>query len=214
MANDYADQGLYRVLVKSNTIGTVRAWAPDEISVQVESAWDSPFATVGSSVDTLSRFFGASTQSEFQHTQIWQGTSPITLTIPLRFFALSSASAEEDVTNPIRNLMKLALPDRNGNFLKPPGPLPTATKENILSTGANPDKVGEIITVSIGRFLYFSPVIVTSVNSNIPLKFTEDSVPLTASVDLTFNTFRIATKSDLDNMFPTGTSRSGGFDNG
>lgn len=197
------DETVYKVKVISDSQGIIKAWAPEEMSFSVESTWDAPFESAGGTIATLAAAVGFSIQTKEQSTQVWKGTTPIQITMPFRFFAESQETADEDIINPMMNLMKLAVPDlkHNATFLDPPGPIIPRVK-NILAKGSD-GKInkGDLISIEIGQFLRFPNVIISAVNVTIPLKLTADHVPLTSTVEVTFRTFNIVTKPDLDFIF-------------
>jgi len=195
------NEGLYRITLIANSLKLpIKAWAPEEMTFGVESTWDSPLADVGSSLNVLTQATaGTSSLTKSQFSQVWQGSSPINITIPFRFFARSKDSAREDVVNPVRDLMKLAVPADEGLTLSPPGPVSLNVVNKLAKSGSA--GIGDKIDISIGRFLRFKNVIVTQVSANLPLKFTADSIPQSITAEVTFNTHTVVTKNDLDAIF-------------
>lgn len=201
------DEDLYRVKIIADSLGgtpaAIKAWAPEEMSFSVESTWDAPFESAGSSIATAAAALGFSVQTKAQSTQVWKGTTPIQITMPFRFFAESQETADADIINPMMNLMKLAVPDlkHNATFLDPPGPIIPSVKNALVNVSGGKINKGDQISIEIGRFLRFPNVIISAVNVTIPLKMTADHVPLTSTVEVTFRTFNIVTKPDLEVIF-------------
>lgn len=198
------NERVYRIKVIADSLGgtpnAIKAWAPEELNFSVESTWDAPFEGAASAVSTAAAAFGFSVVAKANSTQVWKGTSPMQLTIPLRFYAESKETAANDLTLPVMNLMKIASPDlkQGATFLTPPGPIIPDVKNVLAKAGISK---GDRITIEIGEFLRFPNVIVSAANVVVPLRMTADSVPLTTTVELTFRTFNIITKPDLEVIF-------------
>lgn len=96
-------------------------------------------------------------------------------------------------------------------LLSPPGPSPF-TIEGILDLGTNNRRAkenqiredssgGDIIVIEVGRFLTFYNVIVSKVSSEVPIMMTVDGDPVSASVDITFETYEMITTDELARMY-------------
>lgn len=57
------------------------------------------------------------------------------------------------------------------------------------------------ISLRIGRFLYFPSVVISSVSQTYDTMFDTRGKPLKATVDVTFTTFFVPTKDDVDEIF-------------
>ena len=131
---------------------------PERFDFDVSSDWQTPLAP-GAAFGYLGALFrfglaelGMSAISKWQTVALWSGTAPINVALPIIFVADSQGEAKTKVLDPIKTLMKLAVPkDLGGGFLQPPGPKPDGgyASEKLGLTG------GEDITVRIGRFLTF-----------------------------------------------------------
>lgn len=189
----------YLVYIKSDRHNcTVVARAPQELSLSLNSEWDTPLAQNGiSSVVevAIQEGLNLSKQHQYASAQVWSGSSPIEITLDLEF------QAEEDpvreVVQPIINLGKMLLPELKGDqgdlgFFTPPGP-------KVFNKGR---QFEDFITVSLGGFMVFKKVIVLSVN---PVYNVRDmgvsGLPLRATCSVTFRTYLSLTGSDFASMF-------------
>ena len=186
----------YRVRIKSTRLNDeVVAWMSETFSLNVESQWDSPFqdaATnkLGTTVRAAAQVAGVSFDNKHLSSQVWSGSSPMTLTIPLEFVAESDVVKE--VIKPINLLMKMTLPDTTrAGFYIPPGPV-------IAGLGKHK---GDQITITIGNFLVFTQVVMTSIESDYEMKMGVLGKPMRAKCNVTFRTFTTITKDELDKIF-------------
>lgn len=124
----------------------------------------------------------------------WDGSSPVQLTIPFEFIALSDPMA--DVINPVRELYKLTAPleDDNG-ILIPPGP--SVVGSTVVQ--------GTQVKVLIGTMLTFENVIVDNVSGEIDTRVTKGSGGkarfLHAKIDVSITSFYTVSRSDVDKIF-------------
>jgi hypothetical protein len=90
---------------------TVRAYLPDSFTLGFEAEYDQPFADFGANVlyQAATRAMGFKIGANFLSMQVWQGASPLTLNLPLRFVAYKDSF--EDVVAPLRFLAGLTLPE-------------------------------------------------------------------------------------------------------
>jgi len=200
----------YRVRVISrfpNPNGTVvKAWAPTNFQLQVESSWDTPFADVGGGlVGTTLSALGLSLKSKPASLNIWSGSSPITLTLPLEFIA--ETNARQDVVTPIRQLMSLALPSLESDGIRfiPPGPTAYDLQGTVkglsgIDIGSGKQR-GDRIDIVVGKFLRFENVVIVSVNSDYTLKMSVDGAPMKATAEITFRTFTTLDKEEFSRIF-------------
>lgn len=92
----------------------IRTFLPQEgFSLEGGTAnYDSPLSLGGDTVNTISQFFtGTSVKSAEFEQQIWKGTDPIDVTMPLGFIAWEDPW--EDVVRPAMILRALTLPTPN-----------------------------------------------------------------------------------------------------
>lgn len=214
VGNDIPKEYMVKIVSSASKI-KIRALLQDKISLRVGSEW-APF----SSSNWLSKkakeiFAFATTRTllpRFATRRIWQGTTPMALTLPLKFEAEEDARME--VLMPCKELQRMVLPQQYstqkeqttlgervyGAFtLLPPGPNPFSF--DWASSESERGKwrgVGDIITIHIGDFLRFKTVIVREVTVDFANKFTKFGLPISATVSVQFETFEILTKDALD----------------
>jgi len=94
----------------------VSAHLPEEFEISVSSDYDTPFAEgVLRDRERLklgARLLGVGTTTQIMSLQVWQGSAPIDLNIPIHF--LLDSDPETDILRPIRDLMSLSLPSTFG----------------------------------------------------------------------------------------------------
>lgn len=98
-------------------------------------------------------------------------------------------------------------------LVSPPGPTPFTvdgildlgeasanrrTKENEIREGL---QGGDIIIIEVGRFLTFYNVIVSRVADEIPIMMTTGGDPISATVDIVFDTYEMITTEELSKMY-------------
>ena len=189
----------FLVYILSTQHGQVVARLPDELQMQLASEWDTPLLSSGASpLETLVQSgFGVSTKTQFASAQVWSGSSPIEITLPLEFYAEENPKLE--VVQPIVKLCQMALPRRSGEsgekgLFIPPGP---------RIFGFNINELGnDQINIQIGNFLNFEKVIVTQVNPTFVTRdMTQAGFPLRATCEVTFRSMFSLTGSDFSDMF-------------
>jgi len=155
----------------------------------------------------------------------WKGSTPMELTLVLRFQAI--VNARTDVVIPCKELQALALPSEGpakdsvqsaGDFwyalpfLSPPGPTPFST-EDILNV--NKDSVlnakrdailrggrgGDLIFITLGNFVSFENVIVKKVMVEYDPRFDSEGQPISATVNIVFDTYEMMTTESLDRAY-------------
>lgn len=212
----------------SGTTPTILLKLPEQFQFSVASAFEAPFAQgliQSEGIKNFSKFMGFSnlvTQS--LTAQVWQGTQEVDFS--LTFELVAENDPDTDVVQPIKRLMMLTLPDVGPiGLLTPPGPVidfarsAESLRQSATSIGASalssitgrgatditPAKVyyKNDISLEIGRFLKFPSVVVRNVSFNGKMMFHKSGLPISASVDVSFGTFVVPTKNDVDGMFPT-----------
>lgn len=180
--------------VYSSRHGGVVARAPEELSIQLSSEWDTPLLQSGVSGAIeigLQELANRSVRTQFASAQVWSGSSPIEITLPLEFYAESDPKLE--VIDPIIKLAKMALPGSVGkNFgqFVPPGP-------KIFDFTS-----GDQISIDIGNFLNFQKVLIIGVNPTfITRDMTQKGLPLKATCEVTFRSMFSLTGNDFAGMF-------------
>lgn len=195
----------FLVTIFSSVHGGVVARLPEELQFQLSSEWDTPLLQgggVGGILESLvQEGFGVSTKTQFASAQVWSGSSPIEITLPLEFYAENNPRLE--VIDPIIKLAKMALPRKSGGngasergLFVPPGP---------RIFGFNTQNIqNDQITIDIGNFLNFKKVVIVSVN---PVFKTRDMLasgePLSVTCEVVFRSMFSLTGEDFESMFKT-----------
>ena len=161
--------------------------------------------------------------------RMWSGTSPLIMSLRLKFEAVNDAKRE--VVEPCRVLQALALPsepsvdpdnpDSRGILLGPPGPTPYLLNGLVEYKGKNTllkgvteyfsrSKNGEYIIVELGNLVAFWNVIVSSVAVSFPPKFTREGFPISADVNIVFETYEMPTMESLSLAYDRARVSNGG----
>ena len=196
----------YKVIITSKKgKAVIVAVLQDSIKFQATSEWQSfsdafgISSTIAAGVELATKKSAVTTLGS---RRIWRGTTPLRMTIPLRFEAVTDAVNE--VVEPTLQLQRLALPSTGVDseamkdgiripLLEPPGPSP------FKAGGFRAD--GEEITISIGKLWFFPTIIVKEVVVEYPTKYTEAGHPISAKVDMTFETYEMLTKEALSSAY-------------
>lgn len=209
---------------------TVVALMQEGISMTTHSNWE-PVVPMGmgnfeSVTQAITSLAGSPTSliTKAASRRIWKGSSPILIVAKLKFEAVNDAFKE--VAMPCKILQKLALPsekdilgDTMQKFniskslpvLSPPGPTPFTTVGLLENLDSNPASTyhdaikgmsgGNLIIVRIGTFISFINVIVKEVSINVEPKFTKEGYPISASVDMSFETYEMMTTRNIDRAY-------------
>jgi hypothetical protein len=106
----------------------VDAWLPETVGVDVNATYDAPYAQglgeASQKLGAFAQFIGMNLTTQALTAQIWQGGAFINFQIPFIFQA--ETSAEKDVMDPIKKLLRLTMPkdptNGGGGILEAPGP--------------------------------------------------------------------------------------------
>ena len=200
----------YMVMVSGNDeLGNsinIIASAPEEFSLDVNSDWtpllgglvDKIIGEMGPkfqlAADTM-KMMGTPLQNTFMTQQTWNSTSPLELKIPLKLNQVYDA--RQEVTIPTLQLLSLCLPstaDTGSTTIDAILPLLAPGPSLAPSSICN-------ISVSIGRVLKFTNVIVTGVSAVFTTLPTAQGDFIACDIDLSIRTSRIITKKALLDMF-------------
>jgi len=106
---------------------TVKAHLPAEFSYGASSSYATPFAQtiterVPAPIGNLLSATGVQLVTQALTAQVWQGSSPIEMSLELHFHA--ETNVMQDVIEPVLSLQRLVTPSvsPNGGFLRSPGP--------------------------------------------------------------------------------------------
>jgi len=130
----------------------------------------------------------------------WRGSSPVSLQVKLRFEAFEDVKKE--VILPCYKLQALTLPDgaktEHGEwFLRPPGPNPFWMPQlNASTAGFERFGKGDAISITIGGFIKFVSVVVSSVEITYESRMSKDG-PVGAEAVVNFQTYEMLTKDSL-----------------
>lgn len=212
--------------LRSIIVGLIQS----SISLSVDSTWEffvptayTEFGWLDDIVQIVSRGKTSLVNRPTQRRK-WKGTSPVGISLSLRFEAVNDAYT--DVVLPGKLLQELALPSEGAAselsgikdiwsaipFLSPPGPSPF-TAEDILNV--NKDAVmqlrreailsgkrgGDLISICFGNFLMFENVIVKKVVTEYDPRFDPNGNPIGSNVLIMFDTYEIMTVETLDRAY-------------
>jgi len=190
----------------------------EDIMLKVESNW-SPLvpSSLLSDANLLFQAISgsrASVATKAASRRMWVGSTPMRLSLKMRFEAVFDSLTE--VLQPLKVLGSLALPvelsvgKRNVLFLGPPGPSPFKLPTQKTDRGARLKEVesdvnsfqgGDQILIEVGEFLTFQSVIIREVNLAVPSRFDSSGNPISAEVDLMFETYEMMTAESFRGSF-------------
>jgi hypothetical protein len=112
----------------------VRCYLPEELTLDFSSEYSTPFAELGGTLaafNSASRVFGGKLGANILSMHVWDGSSPLEVTVPVRLVAFSSI--ETEVLEKIRRLTAMVVPEADTpnassgqlaavGFIKSPGP--------------------------------------------------------------------------------------------
>jgi hypothetical protein len=155
--------------------------------------------------------------TRFTSRRIWQGTTPVSITLTLIFESLNDSL--NDVLRPVKELLALASPGLGSKpwsftfmgkthtvpLLEPPGPTPFSVPElgtmkagQFLSNALKGLSEGDHISLAIGTHFEFSNVIVKRVMPKFDSRMDVHGYPIKAEVTVVFETYEIMTKEAWD----------------
>ena len=190
----------------------IEGWMPESITTTAGSEWGQPFddSFVGGIINDISDLGGKLIPTfKALSSQVWQGNTPIAITIPIEFIAYSSALKQ--VVEPTVSLIRMALPreEQFGDFsyrgkqitdgitvLKAPGPSAVVDLPGIGQYFKSED-----ITVKLGSFMTFKRAIIKDVNVTWDLKLSPEGYPMRSEVEIQIESPTVITKQGIDNIF-------------
>ena len=212
---------VYRVLVAGRIRGDVGqelqviAQTPEEIGLQIDNEWESWIANgevpgtnllqsrvlsrLATGIGVLGTASGITRSVQGLTSQIWRGTTPLEIQLPLLLNARENAFT--DVVVPIRNLIQLASPYRIGvgegetifnNLIHAPGP----TLFDVTSNNPN-----TAIRLEIGRIISIPSVVITSIQADIPNRYTAQGHPIEANLNVSLRTHYTYLREDYNQIF-------------
>lgn len=125
---------------------------------------------------------------------LWLGNSPITFQIPFQFNAMSDSKKE--VVDPMRQLIELTCPDKDGEWLKAPGPRIKLSNKGNFYQDAKYN-----LTLYLGTFMTIPGIIVTNVNPVYNSRFDANGYPISARAEVSFRTLIAPSKQEVLGWF-------------
>ncbi len=162
-------------------------------------------------VSTMST--GITTQVKYLSAAVWSSGSVLGISMPFIMYAQSDPVKE--VAEIELKLLQLAAPGELGGILTAPGPQIANAKaalDTVIAGATNGffgenrlaeigDIGGDNITLYLGKFLEIGPCIIRSVNVTHDTMFDNAGRPITAVINVTFETYFTTTKEDLAKFF-------------
>lgn len=186
----------FLVKVYSSLHGSVTARVPETLALQLTADWDTPLSSSnpGFLDVALQEIKSLATKTQLASAQVWSGSAPIEITLPLEFYADKNPKLE--VINPIVLLAKMALPSATNlaehGLFTPPGP-------RIFNVGGG---ANDQISIEIGNFMLFTKVIVINVNPTFTTRdMSKSGYPLRATCEVTFRSMFSLTGPEFAGMF-------------
>lgn len=203
-----------------NKAGTVKfsGYVPEDFNISLASNWSAPFGNMSmgdaqsgtaQALNATVKFAGASTIHKLASARVWD--SPQYLTLELPIFLDAYHSTQEEVMDPMVQLLSMAAPDEVGGLLIPPGPAPAKEVLNAAmnmvsdTTGIAHDKEfdsQEAFTVRLGTFFAMTPAIITNVSASGDCAFEDiTGKPIAADFMVTVESYFAVTRKDLQAWF-------------
>ena len=200
-----ASNPAYKTIIRVPDAGLeVVTDTPEQLAYAVSSTWEARLPGLMQRLqgmrDGAAGVLGLGMIHKEETRQIWQGTTPLEISLTLLFDA--KYSAQKDVYEPIMALVGMALPEEVNNILLPPGPS-RLTKRNA-------------ITVIIGRYFRMEDGLMTSVQPTFDTRLASDGYPIAGQAEITIRASITYTRADYIrlNMLPPGAFGQGGSTTG
>ena len=209
----YGSSGVVNGSTTSRQPVNIMAFLQEKISMQISSDWKSAGFQPPEGANAVSQVaWGRSLVSTVASRRIWAGSTPLEMSLLLRFEAYSNILNE--VIQPIARLQGMVCAREGGlggNFLIPPGPNPFKfTLGNVSSALGNQTFLGtgDVISINIGQFLTFPSVIISSVAVDWDPRM-GDQGPVGANATVTFSTYEMVTQEKLVAMYNKAVTLTG-----
>jgi len=217
----------YIVTIQSTYLNrSIRAHLQGPFQFKTTSQWQRPTQAgsqglLGQAAQIIAQAgTGKTIGNAFMTRRIWKGTSPCMFSLNIKFEAVEDSNSE--VVLPCETLHQIVVPgsdyDKNAKgdakslwnsiSLYPPGPNPTVL--GFLSTVGKGDDSNFLrqhnkslegkednISITIGRFLHFEPVIVSEASITYLRKYDVGGKPIAAEANIAFESFEMYTKEAL-----------------
>lgn len=190
---------LYKTLITMRDSGLqVIIDTPEQFTFAISSTWESRLPGIASAAqatrDATAGVLGLGFIHKEETRQLWQGTTPIEVSLTLNFDAKDNAY--NDVFVPLMCLAGMALPEENAhNVLFPPGPT------RIDSRNA--------IQLVVGKYWRMDDGLMTSTQPTFDTRLAEDGYPISGQVEVTIRASITYSRSDFVKlgMLPSGVFR-------
>jgi hypothetical protein len=190
------------------------SWAPQFANILQDAAAAVMGAAKADLVTNMMSASGYRPINKSLSSNIWQGTSYVTLNIP--FFFKVENNAEEELLKPIRTLLEWSLPSETNGMMKAPySPLVQVLKQDYTSItdfmGIDTHTVKSVanspITVKFGKFFTLEECVITNISQTYDSIFNSAGCPLSAKIDLSVTSCTVITTTDLGKMYPLMTKK-------
>lgn len=185
---------------------TIVGTLPERFTLTLSAQWADPFnntsmtaglkasGQIGAGTEMAANLAmsaaGISDRNKFQSASVWQGGSPISLTVPFIFIA--ETSAQKDVIDKLSKMMKLVTPVEGKNgIMYSPGPTMLGT---VMSNNSRK------ISVRLGSFMQLSNVVITNVSADVDAMFEQEGKPISMTVNVDLHSYFVTTDKDIDEM--------------
>jgi len=195
----------YLVSVYSKQMNVlVRAVMQENITTNITGRWE-PVIGLGflsGIVGTAPQYLGGVTLLRpWMTARMWRGTSPIGISMNLKFEAVDDA--DRNVFKACTKLQEMALPfwkrykndegKHIGDLLAPPGPSAFMKTPYLKDTSS----AGDEITIILGKMYTFRDVVISDVSTVVEPKFTDKGKPISATVNVKFETYTIMDRQNF-----------------
>ena len=187
----------YRIALQSTRHEViVWAWTPDDFEMGLTENWN--FIVGGGSPAITAAFNvasgGLAPTNQILTAQVWSGGSPLRFGLPLHFKAMQDSITE--VIAPVKYLLKMALPQASGLFLRPPGP-----SINSKLGGSNN---GDQITLWVGNYIRIPEIFIEAVSVTWKGKLDQRGFPMEADCALRCATLYAPITDNIDQWISGG----------
>jgi hypothetical protein len=194
---------------------------PENWSTSLDIGWQPQFANLlqdalgvvigparAAAAANMSAAAGYRIQNKILASNIWEGTSYLTINIP--FFFKVETNVEKELLHPIRQLMKWALPSGGDRVLleAPYKPFESITVDSInaatggkFTTTVKQTPAADPVEVQFGNFFHLKSCVITSISQTYDSIFNKDGKPLSAKIDVTVQSTTIITQEDVAGLF-------------
>lgn len=170
-----------------------RGWVPQQFNVSIHNNWEPVFGSLNegtSGAKRAAQAAGFPVNIKAFTQQIWTGTEP--LEFEFTFLLDAYEDAYLDVQKPIKDLLRLATPTRNGIFLDSPGPTIVDNSRRIY--------------LRVGRFFFLDSIVITGVNITWHTLSDTRGQYQAADVSVTMRTAYTPDQDDILKYFERGNS--------